>query len=769
MKPSREQLNAALKLEDDVEARLAARQLMAGHWGDVEVRQTFSAALRHWGRASTAVAGAELYRAAATMGALGRLNALELDQLCHASSKFGVSFLPALPPALIVEFLPALGTFHYRHDSSVLAGAIGVILDQSQVAEWLTSRNPISREFGALLADIADDGMRVLLAAALAAEVEIEVAAVLVKRMAQKHPHLVRAALALCPVGADVVKHDAVRGISASAWVPTSLSRTAWHDRAWGPEFEELLERWEHYSRYYLDDDRMEWRRWREAGRFSGLRVPPLLLFGTGQVPFGPGGGRRVGPQAHPFSVACFASEAVVGAVEAATGLTVTGPVWIEHNWALRYQYLDAVLPPKSRRALGELLGNLDWERAVAQEAKADDFRADVANARRRIVTEVVGERRGDRRGRDVDVRELFRSPLGFSSRGGSSGFAEAGADVDIVLAQLLPELLPWEVADVARRGAGEELVAAWTRYQNIMFGEGGIGRPGLNSRRDGATSLPDLEWFARIGQALPDDMPMDAEGLLGTYHPADGRVTLYSGMILAASRRFGWEPAEATLVALVHEVAHAALVKGIDYEGRPWTTWSRAPYDVHETLALETMRRALRGLGDEAGLRVAEAITSNLAKHGVQAPMIGLPDHIVRGAIARARRGEYDVGRPELLGSLDPPANAGAVDGLSRALADLLPGLHEDVLIAAYFRMLAGGGEALDEQRALELNLSRMRRMVAAGSTPPVPPTVGQCLEPVFRDRPELMAVVRRMVEDHSARGFAGGGRELVAMFQQK
>lgn len=734
-RPERSDLERAVKLEDIREALAELRRLMVDFWRDAEVRESLAEMLHYHGTAAAVRAAAELYRAAAMTGALGPFDAKELHVLARTNKKANVAFLPPLMLEDLRHLLPASGSFQSWWETANLAHVVGIEKGSPLVLTMLRDRDAAVREFGARSLDANDAAHALFLAERLAIETEVPVALALLGLLLPKHGRLVRAALELSPIAEQVVQrqrrnHDS----ELYDWVPTSYrggwAATGWHEGDW----HELRHEWRQIMRHFDPRHWDEWWfRWRDvASRFGGAPIPP---FGSWLIPLGSGGPRHSNARLTPFTPAFYASDSILGAIEASTGLSLPNPVWVEHHWVPRFQYLDLIMDERGRRGVVEIVGAADWKTLLDKERSADAIRNEFAAARAEVVR-FVHETRGQARGERQDF-PFGKLPRFRPSKPGSE---DAQTVTWATLAAVLPEAAPWEVAAVAQTERGRQLERQWQRYQAALYGEGGIAHRALQ-HGDASEGSAAEQMFRSIGRLLPKDAPLHPEGLLGNFHPADGRATLYAGMILAVAEREGWNPLELSLVALVHETAHAGIVKGLDSGGKDWVAWHSAGADLHEVLAMEVMLRALRRLNIPDATSIGKAVAQRCLGPAGAGVLSRLADERLRGYIARARAGSF----------ASPSAANADVVGIDRehvehvlaGLASWLPDLREDLLLAVVLSSLAATGDTLDPGSPLELNLNKVRARLAAKPDKPAPTMLGQLLEPVIRSRPELVAIV--------------------------
>ncbi|MBI3272015.1 MAG: hypothetical protein HYZ53_23680 [Planctomycetes bacterium] len=738
--PSADDLKAAVKLEDFGQALAALRNLMASSWRDGEVRDSLATTLHHSGSASGIRATAELYRATATMGGLGRLGANELDELIGATSKEKVSFLPSLGLSEIRGLLPSPGSFHWVKEPSAFALVLGFDPTDPPALAMLNDDDPGVREFGARMVDVNGATGARTIAERLAVESDGTVAALFLKCLLPRHGRLARAALEQCPV-AEQVTRDRIRrgGLSSLDWVPAAYHWPmfdAYSSEDWEMWSQEWRHHWHRFGQMHFEDI---WHRWFEMFPMRG-GFPPIP-FGLWAIPVGGGGPRRSGLEPASFTPACYASDSIVSAVEVTTGLSLPNRTWVEHLWAPRFQYLDIFLDERSRRRVAEIVGAGEWKTLLDKEREADAIRNEIAVARAevvRTVREKQGRDRGERGrpGRDWDFGKAPGSP---ESKG-----IDSETRAWVTLSSLLPEVLPWEVGGVAETETGKRLEQLWQRYQETLYGERGIGARGIHPGGAPRERSSADRWFRALGEQLPKDLPLHPEGLLGTYCPADGRITLYAGMILAIAERRGWNPVELSLVALVHEAAHAGIINGVDSQGVNWAAWHASGGDLHEVLAMEVMLRALGRLRNDNVRKLGEDIARQCSGPEAARPLSGLADESFRGCVAHSRiSGFASAPRPD---DAEPTASNLDLRGLEAVMAALtacLPHFQADLVVALLLRALATSGGPLPPGAPLELNLAKVRARLAAGPPPTSPLMLGQLLEPVIRSRPELVALV--------------------------
>lgn len=101
-----------------------------------------------------------------------------------------------------------------------------------------------------------------------------------------------------------------------------------------------------------------------------------------------------------------------------------------------------------------------------------------------------------------------------------------------------------------------------------------------------------------------------DSEGVLGVFHPVDGRVTLFSWMIQAWSGILGCQVSMLSHVALLHELAHAVIIRGQAWDGQRWGDYGSSTQLQHEVLACLVAEAAAASLGGAELLGLSRAVT---------------------------------------------------------------------------------------------------------------------------------------------------------------
>ena len=398
-------------------------------------------------------------------------------------------------------------------------------------------------------------------------------------------------------------------------------------------------------------------------------------------------------------------------AVGSVTGLTPPNELFLELTPAPQIRFLAKLVPKQSHRELTGLLTHSEsLDGAIAQEEKREQLRDDIAVIRLRVVQE---------------ARNRWRKLAG--ELRDSIPHRDSREDPYI---ELFPELNIGERSMLSNIEQAGQVRSLWARY------------------REHQLEIPGENWERVVG-LLPPDIPLAAEGVLGTYNPVDHRIIVYSGMISLFARYIKCEPIALRTIALIHECAHAVLIHGADRDNVWWSEFSKTSTDLHEILATVITERTAETLAGPELVDLAQHVANRSLYSSAVALLRGSNLNDLLQLVASIRNGFLNGDRKAMLSAL------------ARLLSNKLPGsLKKGSLeVEAIRKLVARSGAAQTAEKMLEhallrwwcikpgpnpnqslrLDLDALERAIERIGQNPPDPQVGLGLWPVLRSQSDF------------------------------
>jgi hypothetical protein len=150
----------------------------------------------------------------------------------------------------------------------------------------------------------------------------------------------------------------------------------------------------------------------------------------------------------------------------------------------------------------------------------------------------------------------------------------------------------------------------------------------------------------------------LEPDALLGEFHPVDGAITIYRGMIRlvaghpALRRLAPREELEHALstIAELHEMAHAYLVLGESCDGTWWEDYGAASHLLHEALATEYTTRLVEQSEERLVKRVWHVIESMLPAEYRAKALLPASAEELRAFVLEVRAGRLVAGPTQAL-----------------------------------------------------------------------------------------------------------------------